>query len=35
MLEAVRDRKQVIDLDQVNHVLMQPHWRKDYDIPAL
>lgn len=32
MLEAVRDRKQVIGLDQVNSVLMQPHWRKDNDI---
>ncbi len=35
MLEAVRDRKQVIGLDQVNHVLMQPHWRKDNDMAAL
>jgi len=32
MLEAVRDRKQVIGLDQVNRVLMQPHWRKDNDV---
>jgi len=35
MLEAVRDRKQVIGLDQVNRVLMQPHWRKDNDMAAL
>lgn len=32
MLEAVRDRKQVIGLEQVNNVLMQPHWRKDHDL---
>jgi type II secretory pathway predicted ATPase ExeA len=35
MLETVRDRKQVIGLDQVNHVLMQPHWRKDNDMPTI
>ncbi len=35
MLEAVRDRKQVIGLDQVNRVLLQPHWRKDHDMEAL
>jgi MSHA biogenesis protein MshM len=35
MLEAVRDRQQVIGLDQVNRVLLQPHWRKDNDIEAL
>ena len=34
MLESVRDRKQVIGIDQVNRVLMQPHWRKDHDIIA-
>lgn len=32
MLETVRDRKQVVGLDQVNRVLMQPHWRKDHDL---
>ena len=32
MLETVRDRKQVVGLDQVNRVLMQPHWRKDHDM---
>lgn len=35
MLEAVRDRKQVVGLDQVNRVLLQPHWRKDHDMEAL
>lgn len=35
MLETVRDRKQVVGLDQVNRVLMQPHWRKDHDIETL
>jgi len=35
MLETVRDRKRVVGLDQVNRVLMQPHWRKDHDIDAL
>ena len=32
MLETVRDRKQAVGLDQVNRVLMQPHWRKDHDM---
>lgn len=34
LLETVRDRKQVVGLDQVNRVLMQPHFRlrqEDYD----
>ena len=35
MLEAVRDRKQVVGLDQVNRVLLQPHWRKDHDLEPL
>jgi hypothetical protein len=35
MLEAVRDRKQVVGIDQVNRVLMQPHWRKDHDLDPL
>jgi type II secretory pathway predicted ATPase ExeA len=34
MLETVRDRKQVVDLEQVNRVLLQPHWRKDHDMEA-
>lgn len=32
LLETVRDRKQAVGLEQVNRVLMQPHWRKDHDI---
>lgn len=34
LLETVRDRKQVAGLDQVNRVLMQPHWRKEHDAPS-
>jgi hypothetical protein len=29
----VRDRTKVVDLKQVNRVLLQPHWRKDVDLP--
>jgi MSHA biogenesis protein MshM len=32
LLEAVRDRKKTIDLDNVNNVLIQPHWRNEYDM---
>jgi MSHA biogenesis protein MshM len=32
MLEAVRDRKKTIDTAIVNRVLIQPHWRVDYEI---
>jgi MSHA biogenesis protein MshM len=32
MLEAVRDRKKIVDLDIVNKVLIQPHWRNEYDL---
>jgi len=32
MLEAVRARKKNIDIDIVNRVLIQPHWRNQYDI---
>ena len=35
MLEAVRDRKQVIGIEQVNNVLRQPHWRKDHDLETI
>ncbi len=35
LLECVRDRKQVIELEQVNRVLMQPHWRKETDMEAV
>ena len=34
MLEAVRDRVTIIDLDQVNRVLLQPHWRTQRDLPT-
>ncbi len=32
MLEAVRSSKKTIHIDNVNHVLIQPHWRNEYDI---
>jgi MSHA biogenesis protein MshM len=32
MLEAVRSRKKIIDIDNVNRILIQPHWRKESDI---
>ncbi|MFW6151928.1 MAG: ExeA family protein [Verrucomicrobiota bacterium] len=35
MLQAAWDRKQGVGLEQVNSVLMQPHWRKDHDMEAL
>lgn len=35
LLEAVRARSRSIDIDIVNKVLMQPHWRNDYDLEAL
>jgi len=31
LLEAVRSRKKIVDLDNVNRVLIQPHWRKETD----
>ncbi len=34
LIEAVRDQTRTVELKQVNRVLMQPHWRKDYDIPT-
>lgn len=33
LLEAVRDQTRIVDLKQINRVLLQPHWRKDYDGP--
>ena len=33
LLEAVRDRTKTIDLKQVNRVLLQPHWRREVDLP--
>ena len=35
LLEAVRRQKKTIDLDNVNKVLIQPHWRLEYDETAL
>ena len=35
LIEAVRDQTRIVDLKQVNRVLLQPHWRKDHDNPAL
>lgn len=32
LLEAVRARTKIVDLDNVNRVLIQPHWRQDYDM---
>ena len=32
MIEGVRSRKKTIDIDTVNRVLIQPHWRIDKDI---
>jgi len=35
MLEAVRSRRKIIDLEIVNRVLIQPHWRKENDLELL
>ncbi len=35
LIEAVRDQTRIVDLKQVNHVLIQPHWRKDCDHPLV
>ncbi|MCP4377106.1 MAG: AAA family ATPase [bacterium] len=34
MLEAVRDQTKEVGLDQINRVLLQPHWRRHQDIEA-
>jgi len=34
LIEAVRDQTRTVDLKHVNKVLVQPHWRKDYDAPT-
>ena len=31
LIQAVRDQTRLVDLKQVNRVLLQPHWRKNYD----
>ena len=33
LIEVVRDQTRIVDLKHVNRVLIQPHWRKDYDNP--
>ncbi len=35
MLEAVRERKKKIDIDIVNKILIQPHWRNEYDMEKI
>ena len=35
LIEAVRARSKTINLDSVNKVLVQPHWRNEYDIEAV
>jgi hypothetical protein len=35
LIEAVRSQTRTVELADVNRVLVQPHWRKDYDSPAL
>jgi type II secretory pathway predicted ATPase ExeA len=32
LLEAVRDRTRQVDINHINRVLMQPHWRENFDI---
>ena len=32
LVEAVRSANKTIDIDNVNRVLMQPHWQKDIDL---
>lgn len=32
LIEAVRSANKTIDIDNVNRVLMQPHWQKDADL---
>ncbi len=35
LIEAVRDQTRTVDIQQINSVLMQPHWRKTHDLAAL
>ena len=35
MVEAVRSRKKTIDIDNVNRVLIQPHWRIEKDLECI
>ena len=32
LIEAVRSANKTIDIDNVNRVLMQPHWQKEADL---
>jgi MSHA biogenesis protein MshM len=32
LIEAVRSAHRTIDIDNVNRVLMQPHWQKETDL---
>ena len=32
LIEAVRSGQRTIDIDNVNRVLMQPHWQKEVDL---
>jgi hypothetical protein len=32
LIEAVRAANKTIDIDNVNRVLMQPHWQKEADL---
>jgi len=35
LLEAIRDQTKTVDLKQVNQVLIQPHWRNNYDLDQI
>lgn len=35
MHESIREQKRTIDIDQVNRVLIQPHWRRDQPIESV
>jgi MSHA biogenesis protein MshM len=35
LLETARDQKKEVTLDLVNRVLLQPHWRKEYDLDKI
>ena len=35
MIEAIRSRKKTIDIENVNKVLIQPHWRLEKDIEQI
>jgi hypothetical protein len=32
LIEAVRSANRTIDIDNVNRVLLQPHWQKECDL---